>query len=159
MALEFTTSYVTDSLAIFRQFKRLADAAIAQLSDEQLQTAIDPESNSVAIIVKHMAGNMHSRWTDFLTTDGEKPNRNRDSEFEEPPTTRTSLLNLWEDGWSCLLGTLEGLTDADLGRTITIRGEAHSVMQAINRQVAHYSTTAARLSFLPSTSSRAIGSA
>src|ERR1700761_1761328 len=114
MALEFTTSYVTDSLAIFRQFKRLADAAIAQLSDEQLQTAIDPESNSVAIIVKHLSGNMRSRWTDFLTTDGEKPDRNRDSEFEEPPTTRTSLLNLWEDGWSCLLGTLEGLTDADL---------------------------------------------
>jgi hypothetical protein len=148
MALEFTTSYVTDSLAIFRQFKRLADAAIAQLSDEQLQTAIDPESNSVAIIVKHMAGNMRSRWTDFLTTDGEKPDRNRDSEFEEPPVTRTDLLTLWEDGWSCLLGTLEGLTDADLGRTITIRGEAHSVMQAINRQVAHYSYHCGQIVFL-----------
>jgi hypothetical protein len=148
MALEFTTSYVTDSLAIFRQFKRLADAAIAQLSDEQLQTAIDPESNSVAIIVKHMAGNMRSRWTDFLTTDGEKPDRNRDSEFEEPPTTRTDLLSFWEDGWSCLLGALEGLTDADLGRTITIRGEAHSVMQAINRQVAHYSYHSGQIVFL-----------
>jgi Protein of unknown function (DUF1572) len=148
MALEFTTSYVTDSLAIFRQFKKLADAAIAQLSDEQLQTSIDPESNSVAIIVKHMSGNMRSRWTDFLTTDGEKPDRDRDSEFEEPPTTRTALLSLWENGWSCLFGALEELTDADLGRTIPIRGEAHSVMQAINRQVAHYSYHCGQIVFL-----------
>jgi hypothetical protein len=148
MALEFTTSYVTDSVAIFQQYKKLADAALAQVTDEQLQTAIDPESNSLAIIVKHMAGNMRSRWTDFLTTDGEKPDRNRDSEFEEPPATRAELMRLWEDGWNRLFSALEPLTDADLGRTITIRGEAHSVMQAINRQVAHYASHCGQIIFL-----------
>jgi hypothetical protein len=95
--------------------------------------------NSIAIIVKHMAGNMLSRWTDCLTTDGEKPSRNRDSEFEDPPATRAEVLALWERGWSCLFHALDPLTDADLARTITIRGEAHSVMQAINRQVGHLS--------------------
>lgn len=148
MALEFTTSYVTDSVTIFRQSKKLAEAAMAQLSDEQLQTAIDPESNSIAIIVKHMAGNMRSRWTDFLTTDGEKPNRNRDSEFEQPSASRAELMALWEDGWQHVFAALEPLTDADLGRTITIRGEAHSVMQAINRQVAHYSSHCGQIIFL-----------
>ncbi len=148
MALEFTTSYVTDSIAIFRQFKKLAEAALAQVSDEQLDTALDPESNSLAIIVKHLAGNMRSRWTDFLTSDGEKPDRNRDSEFEEPPATRAKLLRLWDEGWNRLFGALESLTDADLGRTITIRGEAHSVMQAINRQVAHYSYHCGQIVFL-----------
>jgi len=148
MALEFTTSYVKDSLAIFHQYKKLADAALAQVTDEQLQTAIDPESNSLAIIIKHMAGNMRSRWTDFLTSDGEKPDRNRDSEFEEPPATRAELMHVWEDGWSRLFSALEPLTDADLGRTITIRGEAHSVMQAINRQVAHYASHCGQIIFL-----------
>ena len=148
MALEFTTSYVTDSVAIFRQYKKLAEAALAQVSDQQLQTIIDPESNCLAIIVKHMAGNMRSRWTDFLTTDGEKPDRNRDSEFEEPPATRAELMLLWEDGWNRLFAALEPLTDADLGRTITIRGEAHSVMQAINRQVAHYASHCGQIVFL-----------
>src|ERR1700743_172160 len=138
MALEFTTSYVTDSVAIFRQYKRLAEAAMAQLTDAQMQCVLDTVSNSVAIIVKHMAGNMHSRWTDFLTSDGEKPTRNRDTEFEEPPATRAALMQLWEEGWGCLFHALSELTDADLRRTITLRGEAHSVMQAINRQVAHY---------------------
>ncbi|HEX3438530.1 MAG TPA: DUF1572 domain-containing protein [Pseudacidobacterium sp.] len=148
MALEFTTSYATDSVAIFRQYKKLAESAMAQLSDEQLLAAIDPESNSIAIIVKHMAGNMRSRWTDFLTTDGEKPTRNRDTEFEEPPATRAGLMEIWEDGWNCLLGTLSELTDAELTRTVTIRGEAHSVMQAINRQVAHYSYHCGQIVFL-----------
>lgn len=148
MALEFTTSYVADSLAIFRQYKKLAEAAMSQLTDEELQIAIDPESNSVAIIVKHMAGNMRSRWTDFLTSDGEKPNRHRDSEFEDPPTTRVKLMSLWEGGWSRLFSALEPLNDADLGRTITIRGEAHSVMQAINRQVAHYALHCGQIIFL-----------
>lgn len=148
MALEFTTSYVTDSVAIFHQSKKLAEAALAQVSDEQLQTVLDPESNSLALIVKHMAGNMRSRWTDFLTTDGEKPDRNRDSEFEEPPATRAELMQLWEEGWNRLFGALEPLTDADLGRTITIRSEAHSVMQAINRQVAHYAYHCGQIVFL-----------
>ena len=148
MALEFTTSYVKDSIAIFRQYKRLADAALAQASDEQLQAAIDPESNSLALIVKHMAGNMRSRWADFLTSDGEKPDRNRDSEFEGTPATRAEMMSLWEEGWNRLFFALESLTDADLTRTITIRGEAHSVLQAINRQVAHYSYHCGQIVFL-----------
>ena len=139
MALKFTTSYIEDAVAIFRQCKQLGDRAMAQASDEQLFALLDDESNSIAIIVKHMTGNMRSRWTDFLTTDGEKPTRNRDSEFIDPPATREALMREWEDGWACVFGAIEALTDADLGRTVTIRGEAHSVMQAINRQVAHYS--------------------
>lgn len=148
MALVFTTSYVEDAKAIFHQHKRLAEGAMAQVSDEQLCATLDPEMNSIAVIVKHMAGNMRSRWTDFLTTDGEKPSRNRDREFEEPPATRTELMALWDDGWRCLFTALEGLTDADLVRTITIRGEAHSVMQAINRQVAHYPYHCGQIIFL-----------
>jgi Protein of unknown function (DUF1572) len=107
-------------------------------TDEQLFATLDPESNSIAIIVKHLAGNMRSRWTGFLTTDGEKPDRRRDVEFIDPPPTRRDLLQAWEDGWKRLFETLESLSDDDLKRTITIRGEAHSVMQAVNRQVAHY---------------------
>ena len=138
MALEFTTSYIQDSVAVFRYYKRLAERAIEQATDDQLFAVLDPEANSIAIIVKHMAGNMRSRWTDFLTTDGEKPDRHRDSEFVDPPATRSALLAEWEDGWSRVFSAIEPLTDADLSRTITIRGEAHSVMQAINRQLAHY---------------------
>lgn len=138
MALKFTTSYVEDSLAIFRQYKALADRAMAQVTDTQLFLTLDEEANSIAIVAQHMAGNMLSRWTDFLTSDGEKPSRNRDSEFIDPPDTRAGLLAMWESGWDCLFAALEPLTDADLGRTVLIRGEAHSVMQAINRQIAHY---------------------
>lgn len=138
MALEFTTSYLKDSIAVFAYYKKLGERAIAQVSDEQITQTLDGEANSIATIVKHLAGNMRSRWTDFLTSDGEKPDRNRDSEFEEPPATRAALLKTWEAGWSCLFSALEPLTDADLNRSVTIRGEAHSVMQAINRQLAHY---------------------
>ena len=138
MALKFTTSYIEDALAVFRQYKQLGDKAIAQVTDEQLFASLDEESNSIAIIVKHLAGNMRSRWTDFLTSDGEKPTRNRDSEFVDPPKTREALVREWEQGWTSVFSAVEPLTDADLSRTITIRGEAHSVMQAINRQVAHY---------------------
>jgi hypothetical protein len=138
MALKFTTSYLEDSLELFRYYKRLADRAMAQVADEHLFTALDAESNSIAIIVKHMAGNMRSRWTDFLTTDGEKATRNRDGEFEGPAATREAMLRDWEGGWACVFNALEPLTDEDLERTVNIRGEAHSVMQAINRQVAHY---------------------
>ena len=139
MALEFTTSYLKDTIAVLRYYKSLAERAIAQVTDEQLTTTLDIEMNSIAQIVKHMAGNMRSRWTDFLTSDGEKPNRNRDSEFEEPPRTREETVKMWEAGWGYVFEALEPLTDADLSRTVTIRGEAHSVMQAINRQLAHYS--------------------
>lgn len=138
MAMQFTTSYIEDALALFRYYKRLAERAMDQVSDEQLFATLDPEANSIAIIVKHMAGNMRSRWTDFLTSDGEKPSRNRDSEFVDPSPTRTQLLAEWEDGWNRLFAGIESLSDADLPRTVTIRGEAHSVMQAINRQLAHY---------------------
>src|SRR6201996_2174545 len=138
MPLRFTTSYVEDSLTLFRYYKSLAERAMAQVTGEQLAAVLDCEMNSIAVIVKHMAGNMRSRWTDFLTTDGEKPDRHRDSEFEDPPATRSALLQTWESGWACLFSALEPLTDADLSRTVTIRGEAHSVMQAINRQLAHY---------------------
>ena len=105
---------------------------MAQLTDEQLFAALDPEMNSVAITVKHIAGNMRSRWTDFLTSDGEKPDRNRDCEFVEPAVSRETLMKCWEDGWECLFSALTPLTDADLDRRVTIRGEPHSVMQAIN---------------------------
>jgi hypothetical protein len=148
MALEFTTSYVKDAIAIFRQYKRLGDGAIAQCPDDRLTTTIDAGSNSVAILVKHLAGNMRSRWTDFLTTDGEKPDRDRDSEFEEPPAGRAELVALWERGWAVLFAALEALGDDDLTRTITIRGERHSVMQAINRQVAHYAYHVGQVVFL-----------
>lgn len=138
MPLEFTTSYVKDSTDILRYYKRLGEKAIEQASDEALVANPDPESNSIAIIVKHLAGNMRSRWTDFLTSDGEKPGRNRDSEFETPPQTRAEILALWEAGWKIVLDSLAPLTDNDLSRTVLIRGERHSVMQAINRQIAHY---------------------
>jgi hypothetical protein len=139
MALQFTTSYQEDSLAVFRYYKNLAERAMAQVTDEHLVTALDGEMNSIAQIVKHMAGNMRSRWTDFLTTDGEKPDRNRDSEFVDPPATRQELLALWEEGWQYVFTALEPLSEEDMQRKVAIRGEAHSVMQAINRQVAHYS--------------------
>lgn len=144
----FTTSYIEDSLSLFRHYKKLAERAMEQTSDEQLFTAIDAESNSIAIIVKHIAGNMRSRWTDFLESDGEKPNRMRDSEFESPPETREALLELWEKGWALLFGALEPLSDEDLKRTVVIRGEPHSVMQAINRQMAHYANHVGQIVFL-----------
>lgn len=137
MALEFTTSYLEDSIHVFRQFKSLAERAISQATDSQLYELLDEDANSIAIVMQHMGGNMKSRWTNFLSEDGEKPWRNRDREFEQPPTVRVGLLQMWEDGWNCLFQALESLTDADLGRVVPIRGEAHSVTQAINRQVAH----------------------
>jgi hypothetical protein len=148
MALRFTTSCLDDSLSLFLYYKGLAERAMAQLTDEQLLLTPDAESNSVAIIVKHMVGNMQSRWPDFLTTDGEKPGRDRDAEFENPAATREALLASWEAGWQCLFTALEPLTDADLGRTVTIRGEAHSVMQCISRQLAHYAYHCGQIVFL-----------
>jgi uncharacterized damage-inducible protein DinB len=139
MPFEFTTDYIQDSLAVFRYYKKLTERAIAQVPDEHLCTVLDPEMNSIAIIVKHMAGNMRSRWMNFLTSDGEKPNRNRDSEFLDAPATRDAILVMWNEGWDCLFHALEPLAEQDLARSVAIRGEAHSVMQAINRQMAHYS--------------------
>jgi hypothetical protein len=138
MALEFSTSHLSDSISLFRYYKNLGERALAQVADDQLLYAQDEECNSIAIIVNHLAGNMRSRWTDFLTTDGEKPSRNRDSEFEDPPRDREELMGAWEEGWTCLLKTLESLSESDLSQRILIRGEAHSVTQAINRQLCHY---------------------
>jgi Protein of unknown function (DUF1572) len=138
MTLEFTTSHLKDSTEVLRYYKRLAERAIAQVPDEALAAAPDSESNSIAIIVKHLAGNMRSRFTDFLTSDGEKPDRRRDTEFEGPPKTRAELMAMWEAGWQHVFEALTPLTDADLNRKIYIRSEAHSVTQAINRQMAHY---------------------
>lgn len=148
MALQFTTSYLEDSLSLFRYYKGLAERAMNQLSDEQLTLVLDDEMNSIAVVVKHMAGNMRSRWTDFLTTDGEKPDRNRDTEFAEPPATREALMALWNEGWQKVFDALEPLSEEDMARTVTIRGEAHSVMQAINRQVAHYAYHCGQIVFL-----------
>jgi hypothetical protein len=148
MALKNTTSYIEDSLSLLRYYKNLAERAMEQVTDQQLLTALDAEMNSIAVTVKHMAGNMRSRWTDFLTSDGEKPDRDRDSEFVEPPSRREDLLKMWEDGWQCVFGALEPLSDADMARTVTIRGEAHSVMQAVNRQLAHYAYHCGQIVFL-----------
>jgi len=148
MALTFTTSYLEDSIALFGYYKKLAEAAMEQLTDEQLLAVLDEEMNSISIIVKHMGGNMRSRWTDFLTSDGEKPNRNRDTEFIEPPTSREALFKVWEEGWNCVFRALEPLREEDLNRTVAIRGEAHSVMQAINRQIAHYAYHCGQIVFL-----------
>lgn len=148
MGHEFTTSYVKDSTDLLRYYKMLAERAMAQCPDEGLFTALDAESNSIAIIVKHMAGNMRSRWRDFLTTDGEKPDRNRDTEFEDPPATRKELMELWEHGWKYVFEALGSLTDADMSKAVTIRTTPHSVMQAINRQVAHYAYHAGQIVFL-----------
>lgn len=138
MALEFTTSYLKDSIEVLRYYKRLAERALAQVPDDALMSAPDAESNSIAIIIKHLAGNMRSRFTDFLTSDGEKPDRKRDTEFEVPPRTRAELMAMWEAGWQHVLNALTPLTDAQLSQKVYIRSEAHSVTQAINRQIAHY---------------------
>jgi hypothetical protein len=148
MAHKLTTSYLEDSIALFRFYKKMAEGAIEQVTDDQLFTTLDEEMNSIAIIVKHMAGNMRSRWTNFLTSDGEKPDRNRDTEFVEPSSTRADLMQSWNSAWETLFEALTPLSDADLGRTITIRGEPHSVMQAINRQIAHYAYHCGQIVFL-----------
>jgi hypothetical protein len=148
MALEFMTSCLKDCISLLRYTKRLGDGALAQASDEALFVPLDPEANSIAIIVKHLEGNMRSRWTDFLTSDGEKPDRNRDSEFEAPPKTRAEVLALWESGWAIVFREIERVTEADLSRAVNIRGEAHSVMQAIHRQLGHYSYHVGQMVFL-----------
>ncbi len=148
MAHKLTTSYLEDSIALFRYYKKMAEGAIEQVTDEQLFGTLDEEMNSIAIIVKHMAGNMRSRWTNFLTSDGEKPDRNRDTEFVAPPATRADLMRIWSDAWDKVFEALTPLSDADLERTVTIRSEPHSVMQAINRQIAHYACHCGQIVFL-----------
>ena len=123
MAHQATTSYLKDSIGLLHYYKKLAERAMAQCPDEGLFLTLDAESNSIATLVKHMAGNMRSRWTNFLTADGEKPDRNRDAEFEDPPKTREELMAAWDRGWKSVFDALEPLTDADMDRIVTIRSE------------------------------------
>jgi DNA-directed RNA polymerase subunit L len=139
MTDQLAQHYLTDALQTFRDYKKLAERAFAQISDEDFFRALDEESNSIAVNMKHMAGNMLSRWSDFLTTDGEKPERNRDIEFVMlPGTTKDEMISYWDQGWKCLFDAVEPLKPQDLLRSVRIRGEDHTVMQAINRQIAHY---------------------
>ena len=141
--------YLEEATRTLRGLKRQAEAAMEQLSDEQFFAVLDAESNSVAIVAKHMAGNMRSRWTDFLTTDGEKPDRNRDQEFIAPATaSRSEILQMWEQGWKLLFDGLNSLKPEDLVRQITIRSEPHSVLRAINRTIAHLALHGGQIVFL-----------
>jgi len=141
--------YLADALQTFRDYKKLAERAFAQISDEDFFKTIDEESNSIAVNIKHMAGNMLSRWTDFLTTDGEKPERNRDIEFVIlPGATRDEMIAYWDRGWQSVFAAVEPLQPDDLMRTVTIRGQNHTVMQAINRQLAHYAYHVGQIVFL-----------
>jgi len=134
----FATTYYDEVRRGFRGYKRLADGALVQLTDPDFFLAPDPESNSAAVIVKHLAGNLRSRWTDFLTSDGEKPDRNRDGEFiAEEGTDREELMRRWEESFRILFDTFDALTAEDFGRTVTIRGEPHTILQALNRSLMH----------------------
>jgi hypothetical protein len=149
MTLDLAAHYVDEARRQMRGHKRLAESAMAQLKDEQLFVTLDPDSNSVAVLVKHMSGNMRSRFTDFLTTDGEKPDRCRDKEFElDRATTRAELMKLWEEGWARVFAAIDSLKPEDVMRTVTIRGEAHTVLQAVNRQIAHYAHHTGQIIFL-----------
>ncbi|MGB7824125.1 MAG: DUF1572 family protein [Candidatus Sulfotelmatobacter sp.] len=146
---DLATHYLDEARRQMRGQKRLAEGAIAQLKDEELFLTLDPESNSVAILIKHMAGSMRSRFRDFLATDGEKPDRFRDQEFElNTATTRADVLRWWDNGWAQVFSTLDALKPEDLMRTVTIRGEPHTVLQAINRQIAHYDGHTGQIIFL-----------
>lgn len=146
---EIAAHYLEEARRQMRGHKRMGEAAMAQLKDADFFVTLDPEANSIAILVKHLAGNMRSRFSDFLTTDGEKPDRFRDREFEiTPATTRVEVMKWWEEGWSIVLETIEGLTPEDVVRTVTIRGESHTVLQAINRQIAHYAQHTGQIVFL-----------
>ena len=142
-------NFLEDALWTFRYYKQLAERAFAQIDDADFFRVIDEESNSIAVNMKHMAGNMISRWTDFLTTDGEKPERNRDLEFVMlPETTKAEMIAYWEKGWQRIFQALAPLRPEDLMRTITIRGQDHTVVQAINRQIAHYAYHVGQIVYL-----------
>lgn len=139
MNQELSQAYLEDVRALFRRQKQLADRALAQIDDGSFFALLDPEANSAALLVKHLAGNLRSRWQDFLTSDGEKPDRNRDDEFViNPGEDRAWLMARWEEGWATLFAAIDPLTATDLNRTVTIRGEPHLVLKAINRQLDHY---------------------
>jgi hypothetical protein len=149
MNASLATHYLEDSIASLRAYKKLADKALDQLNEDEFFITLDEEGNSIAIIMKHMAGNMFSRWTNFLTTDGEKPDRNRDMEFViEPKTSRDDVLAYWEKGWQRVFEALEPLSAEDLGKKVLIRSEEHTVIQAINRQLMHYANHIGQIVFL-----------
>jgi hypothetical protein len=146
---QLESQYLEEIRRQFRGHKRMGEAALAQLSDKEFFVTLDPESNSIAVLVKHIAGNARSRFTDFLTTDGEKPDRFRDREFEIlQTTTREEVMGWWEQGWSQLFSTLDVLRPEDVQRTVTIRQEPHTVMQALNRALAHYAQHIGQIVFL-----------
>ena len=146
---DLASHYLEEIKRQLRGHKRMAEGAIAQLEDDELFTILDPESNSVAHLIKHIAGNARSRFTDFLTTDGEKPDRHRDEEFEvSATTTREEVMCWWEAGWAIVFSTLDALTPEDVLRTVTIRGEPHTVLQALNRALAHYAQHTGQIVFL-----------
>ena len=141
--------YLEDALQTFRDYKKLAERAFAQIDNADFFRTIDPESNSIAVNMKHTAGNMLSRWTDFLTTDGEKPERDRDMEFVMlPATTKEEMIAYWDQGWQATFDAVEPLKPEDLMRTVTIRGQDHTVVQAINRQLAHYAYHVGQIVYL-----------
>jgi len=148
MSEQIIKNFHADAIASYRQCKKMVERAVEQISDEEFFTKIDAESNSIAIIVKHIAGNLHSRWRDFLTTDGEKADRNRDTEFEMIADTRESLMKFWEAGWQTLFDNVEPLTVDDFSRTVTIRGEPHTIVEALNRQLTHYAYHAGQIVLL-----------
>jgi hypothetical protein len=140
--------YLEDALGNFRAYKKLAEKALGQLHDEEFFKTLDDEGNSVAVIMKHIAGNSLSRWTDFLTSDGEKANRNRDSEFVIESQDKKQIVDYWEKGWQCLFSTLESLKPEDFDRKVTIRSQEHTIVQAINRQLTHYAYHIGQIVFL-----------
>jgi hypothetical protein len=141
--------YIEEARRQLRGHKRMGEGAMSQLTDTDFFIILDPESNSVAVLVKHLAGNMRSRFTDFLASDGEKPNRFRDREFElSPATTRAEVMAWWEEGWTCVFNVVDSLNPEDVMRSVTIRGEPHTVLQAINRQIAHYAQHIGQIVFL-----------
>jgi Protein of unknown function (DUF1572) len=149
MSESIASEYLDDALSSFRAYEKLAEKAIAQIKDEEFFVTLDEESNSIAVIMKHMAGNMLSRWTDFLTSDGEKPDRNRDMEFViDENTTKAAVLAYWERGWQALFDALEQLSPQDFEKTVRIRGETHTIVQAINRQLTHYAYHIGQIVFL-----------
>lgn len=149
MTMDAATVYLEEVRRQMRGHKRMGESAMIQMREGEFFLMLDPASNSVAHLVKHLAGNMRSRFTDFLTSDGEKPERFRDREFEiAPSTTRAEVMGWWEEGWSCVFSAIDSLTPEDVMRQVTIRGEPHTVLQAINRQLAHYAQHVGQIVFL-----------
>ena len=148
MSREIIENFLFESIEGFRSYKKLAERAIEQISDEEFFATIDAEANSIATICKHIGGNLRSRWTDFLTTDGEKPDRNRDSEFVTEGDTRATVMEFWETGWSRLFSTLESLKAEDAGKIVQIRGEDFTVVKAINRAAMHTASHIGQIQFL-----------